>query len=114
MFKIKSVPDVEVDVPIQVPGDDGQEASLKVRYRLLSVSEAKAVFEAPDDEKLGDDELMERDIVDIQGAADADGKPLPFDKELLHRLMDLNYVRPALVKGWLDVQSNRAQHAEKN
>lgn len=116
MLTLKEIPDVAIDVPIDVPGDDGTatQSTITVRYKLRKVSETKAMFAAPEDERPDDDTLMQRDIVDIQNVKDADGNALEFSPELLAQLMDLPYVRPALIRGWMDVQSNRAAHAEKN
>lgn len=116
MFTLKEIPDVAVDVPINVPGDNGKstKATITVRYRLLPISEFKAIFDAPESERLDDDTIMRRDIVDITNIKDDKGQIVPFSSDLLSQLLEMSYVHPALTKGWMDVQTNRAAHAEKN
>lgn len=115
-FKLKQIPDVTLEVPIDVPGDYGKTSrhSIKVRYRLRSVAEQRAVFEAPADQRHSDDELMASDVLDITDIKDADGEPLPFNEDLLEQLMDIAYVRAALVQGWLKAQAGAPASAEKN
>lgn len=115
-FKLKAVPDVALDVPIDVPGDKGKTTrqSIIVRYRLLSVTEQREVFEADPDDRIGDDELMARDVVDIQGVKDEDGKSLEYSTELLAQLMDVPYVRLPIVQGWMRAQSGAAEARQKN
>lgn len=116
MLTLKEIPDVAIDVPIKVPGDNGKttKATITVRYRLLKASEVRAIFDAPEDQRPDDDMLMRRDIVDIQNVKDESGQSLEFSDSLLSQLLELSYVRPALVQGWMDIQSNRQAHATKN
>ena len=115
-FKLKQIPDVTLEVPIDVPGDYGKTSrhSIKVRYRLRSVAEQRAVFEAPAEQRPSDDELMAADVLGITDIKDADGEPLPFNEDLLEQLMDIAYVRAALVQGWLKAQAGAPASAEKN
>lgn len=127
MFAFKRIPDVTLDVEVNVPGLPGKAKlpTLKVKYRLLSVSEQKEVFEAPADQQPSDDDLIARDLLDFPGGitwqdVDDDGNPngkpyqREFSQDLLAELMDIGYMREALVKGWLRAQSGAAQARQKN
>lgn len=115
-FKLKPVPDVALEVPIDVPGDKGRStrSSITVRYRLLSVSEHREVLDAAPENRIDDDELMARDIINIEGVADEDGKPLEYSTELLAQLMDVPYVRLPIVQGWMRAQTGAEEARQKN
>ena len=116
MFKLKKIPDVTLEVPIDVPGDHGKSSrhTIRVKYRLLSVTEQKEVFEAPDHQRPTDDALMARDVLDILDVKDEAGEPMAYSEELLEQMMDIPYVRASLVKGWLRAQAGAPESAEKN
>lgn len=115
-FKFKKIPDVAVDVPFKIPGDYGKttDAKIAVRFKLLKRSELKEFLETPEDDRLDDDTILHRDIVDIEGVADEDGNAEAFSHELLAGLLDESYIFKAIIHAWWDVQANRAAHAEKN
>lgn len=126
-YVFKKIPDITLDVPVEVPGmpKNAKPPTLKVKYRLLSVDEQKAVFEAPKGEQIHDDELMARDILDFPGGVtwqdvDDDGVTVgkayqrEFSQDFLAELMNISYMRTALVQGWLKAQAGMTASAEKN
>jgi hypothetical protein len=119
-IKLKPVAEVEQEVMVDVPRGKGKFASKKmlVTYKLLPASELREFFELPEDERMEDDDLMRRDVtavnkvtdvIDIDGDLETVETP-----DLVAALMDVPYIRSALIKSWWDTQSNRHEHAEKN
>ncbi|SES12587.1 hypothetical protein SAMN04487958_107204 [Vreelandella subterranea] len=115
-FKLKPIPDVSLSVLINVPGDRGKSTqhTITVRYRLLSVTEQREIFDASPEDRPNDDDLMARDVIDIEGIKDEDGKVLPYDIELLSQLMDISYVREPIINGWLRAQAGAGEAKQKN
>lgn len=115
-IKLAPVAQVEQDVRIQVPVGKGRftEHSISVTYKLLPASTMRAFYETPADERETDDEIMQRDVLDIRGVKGEDGKEIEFSSELLAQMMDVSYMRTAIIQGWGDTQTNRERHAAKN
>tara|TARA_B100002049_G_scaffold172806_1_gene130690 strand:+ start:977 stop:1330 length:354 start_codon:yes stop_codon:yes gene_type:complete len=115
-FTMTPIAQVERDVPVRVPQESGGHEThvIRVTYRLLPVSEQKETREAQQAGDLPDDDLMHRDIVTIRDLLSADGKTLTYSPEVLDQLLDMPHARPALIRGWREVQANREVETGKN
>lgn len=92
--------------PIKVP--------FRVTYKKLPVSEAREVMALVKDEKLTDENIMERYLVtwaDLQGE---DGEMIEFSPAARDEAMELDGYRKALVEGWMQVQFGRQAVRAKN
>lgn len=98
MFKL--ITDIKFThrVPVMVPMGEGyDEQSLKVTYQVIG-DDRLATFNTSDTEQM---KAMLRVIVfAMDDVADADGQPMTYSDELREQLIDLPYVRMALVKGY--------------
>lgn len=119
-IKLKPVAQVEQEVNVPVPRGKGSFANKKmlVTYRLRSATEMRKFWETPADERASDDELMRADIIEVKRVTqviDVEGDLESVETaDLVDALMDVPYIRGALIQGWGDTQSNRDAHAEKN
>ena len=119
-IKLAPVAQVKQDVSVEIPQGNGKykTKTLAVTYRLLSETELQE-FQA--NEWL-DMDVMLRDIVDIDRAAVPKIVPLAEGAtlddatldDIVVALMDVRYIKPALLQGWRDTQANRGAYAEKN
>lgn len=126
-YVFKRIPDVTKDVPVDVPDlpKNAKRPTLRVRYRLLSHEELRAFYDTKPENQIGDDELMARDILDFPGGitwqeedehGNHVGKPYQreFSPEFLDEMMNITFMRDALVLGWLTAQKALPESAEKN
>lgn len=98
MLKIVKNPEFSVQVKVLVPTDRGQvEHSFKARFRALTRSEEAQydVFSAA-----STDDFIRRIVVGWEGLHDEDGQPLEFSEAALNTLIDLHYVRQAIVQAY--------------
>lgn len=112
-FTLKPITDIQVDVSIDVPGAD-KPSTLTARWRLHPFSEQQRIYDRQKNGEMTDDELVQTDLLDLQGVQDEAGESIDFTPELLSQLMDLPYVRRPLVLSWFQAQQGRAQAAAKN
>ncbi|MBW5802048.1 hypothetical protein [Halomonas elongata] len=112
-FVVQEIPDIWVDVEIRTPGLEEPEA-LQARWRLHPFEDYKARLEKLQHGELGDEEIVEEDLLELAGAVTADGKDLPHCPELVAEVMNKTYARKALVLSWHKAQEGRAAAAAKN
>ncbi|WP_457650934.1 hypothetical protein [Profundibacter sp.] len=99
MFQIAANPEFTHNVPVMVPVDGGhEEKTLSVRYRVLPADEAE-MFDL--NTAAGTVDFLNAVIVSIDDVAGDDGKPLPYNDKLRDKLLDLYFVRIAIVNGYL-------------
>jgi hypothetical protein len=98
MLKIVKNPEFSAQVKVLVPTDRGQvEHSFTARFRALTRSE-EAGYNAFD--AASTDDFLRKIVVGWDGLQDEDGKPLEFSDEAVSTLIDLHYVRMAIVQAY--------------
>ncbi|MGJ8518444.1 hypothetical protein [Carnimonas bestiolae] len=115
-FKFNPSPDLAVVVKIAEPLDKGKvrNSEIVVRYRLRTNTEVQDDLASSGNGTLPDVELLDRDIVDIEGIKDDSGTNLPYSSELLTELMKWHWIRTPLINGWLEAQTGVKEAQEKN
>ena len=99
MFKIAANPEFSHTVPILVPTDGGhREESLRARFRVIG-SEALDSFQLT---STGEVLTFLREVlVSLDDLADAAGNPVPYNDEVRDQVLQLPYVRLALVRSYM-------------
>jgi len=112
-FVLKKIPDVRVDVTVQVPGEEKPSVAV-ARWRLHAFDDFKAKADAMSRGEIGDEQLVDDDLLGLEGIKDEDGKDLPFSAELAHQLMQITAFRRSLIASWFNAQQGGAEAAAKN
>lgn len=91
---------IKTTVKAVEPLDFGQKKthSIEVHWKVLSVAEIRDYQERLKDGVATDEELVQDLVVDIPGVKDPSGAEIPFGKELVHQLMNVEYVRKAFAE----------------
>lgn len=115
-LKFNPAPDLAVNVNVSEPLDKGKhrEHQIVVRYKLRSVEQYQDDLEQSQNGSLSDFDLLERDIVDIDGIKDGEGQPLPFSSSLLAELVKWYWIKQPLINGWFEAQTGANIAREKN
>jgi len=113
MFVLKDVPDLWVDVEIQVPGEEAV-STFQARWRLHSWSEYQRIVKAMQTEEVADETLVDDDLLEIAGIQDEHGNDVAHSAELVSQLLEVPYVRRPLILSWFKAQEGRAAAAAKN
>lgn len=105
MLKLVKNPEFTAPVTVQVPTESGQiEHSFKARFRALTRSE-EAEYDALSASST--DEFMRRVLVGWDGLQDENGKDLKFSPEAVSLLLDLHYIRQALIVAYTSVLAGK-------
>ncbi len=108
MFRMAKQREVLWPVTVRVPSGDGSGAveacEIKLRFRLMTRSEARALAGLSDEEF---DAEVRRRITGWEGVCDEEGEPIPFSAEALAAAMDVPYFMAAAHTG-LVMASNGA------
>lgn len=113
MFVLKTIPDTQVDVTIQVPGDD-KPSTITATWKLHKWDDFQERVKAMHAGDISDDTLVEEDLVSLEGIKDAEGQDLPYTPELAAQLLQISYVRRPLMASWFEAQNGRSKAAAKN
>lgn len=98
MFKVIKNPEFKAPVKVMAPADGGQrEYSFTATFRALTRSEEQG-YDALN--AASTDDFLRRIIVGWSGLEDEDGTPFAFSTANLNTLIDLHYVRMALVQAY--------------
>lgn len=98
MLKIVKNPEFTSKVKVQVPLEGGpQEQSFTARFRALSVSETEA-FNMLTTESVS--EWLRRILIGWEGVRDEDGDELPFSDAAREQLIDVPFVRMAVIAAY--------------
>ncbi|MFD1342880.1 hypothetical protein [Litorisediminicola beolgyonensis] len=106
MFKVLSQPTFSHQVRVMVPVDGGhEEQTFRATFRVLTESEAKK-----HDAKTGPGirSFLRTAIVKLDELVGEDGKELSYSDQLKDRLLDMPYVRIALLQTYSDAVSKAA------
>lgn len=103
MLKIVKNPEFTALVTVHVPTDRGKvEHQFKVRFRALTRSE-EAQYDAFN--AASTDDFLRRIVVGWEGLQDDEGNTLEFSETAVNTLIDLHYVRQALVQTYVEAIS---------
>ena len=103
MFKINTHP--QFTSHVEVPLGDDEPQVLTTRFQALPIEEAK-VFDTRTPE--GTTGLLKRVVIRFDDLVDDDGEPIAYTEALRDELLDLGWVRNALVrKYFLDLAGAR-------
>lgn len=114
MFKIAKARRVAWPVIISVPQSGGtvQKHKIEVEFDLLLQSRAQEVMQV-DRSADQDEALLNEVVVGWSGVADEEGHPVEFSLEARGSLVDIPYVRTALIRAYFEAASGNAA-ARKN
>lgn len=114
MFKIAKSRCVKWPVTISVPQSGGtvQKHKIEAEFDLLTQSRLQEVM-AADRNDDGDAALLREVLLGWDGVADEAGQPVEFSDEARNDLVDIPYVRAALIRGYFEAASGNAA-ARKN
>lgn len=102
-MKIIRNPEFKTTVKVLVPTDGGQrEQQFTVRFRALTRSE-EAGFDAMNASST--DDFLRRIVIGWEDLKDEDGQPFEFSDERLNLLIDLHYIRFAIVQAYTNAIS---------
>ena len=104
MLKLATKNTYKRSIPVDVPLDMGktERSTFIMEFKRLSVSETKALVEEAASRAVSDEEMLERYAVSWEGVVDDDGKPLAFNKTNIEKLMDISYIRKALMAAFIE------------
>ena len=108
MFKLAPVETIRMSIKIQIPGDDNKtktKSDFSVIFRRRNVEERKEILDVinDDDQTLVDDDVLEKDIISIEGIIDSNDEAVVYSPELLTQLLNMDYVRKPLMESWIQV-----------
>lgn len=98
MLKITRAPEFTQKVTVSMPVNGGfQDATFTARFRALTISEASA-FDTQTQE--GSSDYLRAFFVGWDGVADDDGTPMPFNDANRDLLIDISFVRVAILSAY--------------
>lgn len=101
MFNVVTIPTFSRNVPVPVPsGDDFKEESLKATFCVRPDDEVSFDANSPEDIK----RFLREIIVCLDDLADDKGKPVAYSPEIRDQLLQLPYVRIALLRAYTGAQ----------
>lgn len=106
-FKLAQVRKVKWPVDVQIPLDGGKvkKDRFTAEFEILPSKEYDAA--------LGEGDVLERVLVGWEHVQDAASEPLEFSTEARAQLLDIGYVRLALMQAYIQAASGR-EAARKN
>lgn len=97
MFKVTSEPQFTHAVKVQEPVDGGfKESTFKVRFRVIPMDQLKA--EDGEEGEAAQKVSLRKVIVSMSDLIGEDDQPLPYSDDLRDQLLDMAYVRLALLQ----------------
>ena len=106
MFKLQKPESVKWPVEVNIPRDGGHttKATFNAQFRIIDQDEFSGIY----DQKGTDRDLISRVCVGWdQTVCDESGEPIPFSEEALDSMVNIPYVRTAMVKAYLDCANGR-------
>lgn len=92
---------VKVDVPLDMGRVERQ--NFVAKFKRLSASETRELIEEfQSDKGITDEDLMGRYLLDWEGVSDDNGGDVPYTRANLDAMMDIVYVRKALVNAFVE------------
>ena len=115
-FKLKAINSIKEKVIIQEPKDLGRkkQSDIVVEFKKLPVSETKQLLESSASGDINDDQLLQENIISIEGLIDESGKEIEYTQDVLDELLEIEYVRRPLIKRFMEVLVGREALKAKN
>ncbi len=94
-FVLEPVNQVPAVVEIYVPVTDkkSKKQDMEVTFRKLSHEEGQAIGSQILSGELSEDEVLLDNILDVKGVTDSEGNEIPYSRELVQKLLNIEYVR---------------------
>lgn len=104
MFKLATKPTYKRIISVNVPLDMGksEKQTFNMEFRRLSVTETKELVEEAQSAGVSDEDMIKRYAVGWDGIKDEDGNDLDFTAKNLEELMDIPYVRKAIMQAFVE------------
>ena len=104
MFKLSTKKSYKRNIKIDVPQDMGktERQTFVMEFKQLSVSETKDLIEEAQNERISDEDMLRRYVLGWDGIVDEDGNPLDFTTSNLEAVMDVPYVRKAIMAAFIE------------
>ena len=104
MFKLSTKKSYKRNIKIDVPHDMGktERQTFVMEFKQLSVSETKDLIEEAQNERISDEDMLRRYVLGWDGIVDEDGNPLDFTTSNLEAVMDVPYVRKAVMAAFIE------------
>lgn len=104
MFKIQKATSFQWPVQVNVPRDGGGFATheFTAEYKMLEQSKIDLALEKFKNE---DSDMLKEIVIGWNGVQDSDGNVLPYSDENRDTLLEIPYVRTALMKGFFEAVS---------
>ena len=104
MLKLASKKTYKRIVPVEVPLDMGiiEKSTFVVELKRLSVTETKELISDAQDKTLSDEEMMNTYCMGWEGLYDDDGKELAYTPSNLELVLDIPYIRKALMNAFIE------------
>lgn len=97
MFKVTSEPQFTHDVKVQEPVDGGFRVStFKIRFRVIPMDKLKS--DSGEEGEVAQKESLRKVIVSMSDLIGEDDQPLQYSDELRDQLLDIAYVRLAILQ----------------
>lgn len=107
MFRVEDIKELLWPVEINVPRNDGSGESdphqIKVRYRYLPTDDYQKALDTVLNSKTGNRDFRDY-VLGWEDVADANGKPMPFNKANLKRVMSHRWIAQAINTGFRHCQ----------
>ena len=98
MFKLLQNPEFTHTVKVQTPVNGGHETqTFQARFRAISVSETEQHNTLT---REGTNAYLREIFVGWEGVTDDQGEPMPFNDETRDRMIDIPFVRVALLESY--------------
>lgn len=92
--------EIAVDVPLDMGKTERQKFTIELKR--LSVSETKTLISEAQDRSLSDEEMMKRYCIGWSGLVDTDGSDLEYNSVNLELVMDIPYIRKAIMDAFVE------------
>lgn len=104
MFKVATKPTYKRNIKVDVPLDMGktERQTFIMEFRRLSVAETKELIEEAQSKEVSDEDMMRRYAVGWEGVVDDDGNDLTFSNANLDAVLDITYVRKAIMGAFIE------------
>ncbi len=115
-MKLANINSIKDRVIVKVPGDFNKftKENLELEWKRLDVDETKEILEGIRNETVREDDVIEDSLINVVNLKDEEGNDLPFNTELLHKIMNINYIRKSIIQSFMNVQIGREALKAKN
>lgn len=104
MLKLANKSTYKRSITVDVPLDMGktERSSFVMEFKRLSVTETKELIEESTFKSISDEDMLQRYAVSWEGVVDDDGKDLVYNRANLERVLDVPYIRKAIMNAFIE------------